>query len=461
MRFNSYEFALFFAFLLLIAPRIGSRARQMVLLAASYLFYATWNPPFVLLLLFSTVLDFVCGGQIARTTSQTLRRCWLAASIVGNLGVLAYFKYGNFFLDNIAFLAGANPEPFYLDVIIPLGISFYTFQSMSYTVDVWRGDTEPCERFLDFALYVTFFPQLIAGPILRVREFLPQLKRTEPVSEQEILGGVELFLLGLFKKVVVADNLALLADQVFSDPESFGAYAISLATWAFWMQIYCDFSGYSTMARGIAAILGFHLPRNFDFPQLRHNPILYRRSWHITMGNWFTDYVYKPLGGSKVGDLRFAINIMITWTLLGLWHGAAWNFVLWGAYNGLILAIYSVGMRRKRWALPAFRGKLFAGWILNVCLLQFSAMLFRAESASDAQLMAGKMLAWSSGAGVSQAWLPLLTGLACIHAFCFWFYKEDLLQRLNWLGRSAVVAGMIVLISTLAATGRPFLYFQF
>ena len=461
MRFNSYEFIVFFAIVLGLASLVRGRARHALLLGASYAFYASWNAPFTLLLIYSTLLDFICGKRIAGARTRAARLAWLWASLIGNLGVLFYFKYGNFFVDNVAFVSGIDPEPFYLDVVIPLGISFYTFQSMSYSLDMYRGDGEPCESFLDFALYVTFFPQLIAGPILRAAEFLPQLSRTEPVSEREVLAGIELFLLGLFKKVVVADNLAMLADQVFASPLEYSGAAVSLATTAFWLQIYCDFSGYSTMAQGLALLLGFHLPRNFDYPQLRHNPILYRRSWHITMGNWFTDYVYKPLGGSRVGDARFAFNIMVTWTLLGLWHGASWNFVLWGAYNGLILAVYSVVMRRKRFALPAFPGKLFLGWGINVFLLLFSAMLFRVSSAEQAWLMIRKIFTWGSGLDVPVEWAFLIAGLAGIHALCFWHYKEDLLQRLGWPGRIALVSGVVLSIAIFAATSRPFIYFQF
>jgi D-alanyl-lipoteichoic acid acyltransferase DltB (MBOAT superfamily) len=332
---------------------------------------------------------------------------------------------------------------------------------MSYTLDMYRGDTEPCDSFLDFALYVTFFPQLIAGPILRASEFMPQLRRTEPANEAEVLRGIELFLLGLFKKVVIADNIAILVDQVYAQPNFYNGGAVALAAAAFWIQIYCDFSGYSTMARGLASVLGFQLPRNFDYPQLQHNPLGYRRSWHMTMGNWFTDYVYKPLGGSRVGDGRFAFNIMVTWTLLGLWHGAAWNFVLWGAYNGVILAVYSIVMRRKNWALPEFAGKKFCGWLINVALLLFSCLLFRSQTASGAFAMAGQVLGWDSGASVAVDWLVAMLVLLGVHALSYWYYHEDLLQRFGWIGRTALVTGPAILIATLGATSRPFIYFQF
>lgn len=461
MRFNSYEFLLFFAAVLALASWCRGRTRHVLLLFASYAFYASWNAPFLVLLLFSTVLDFHSGRGVARATSPWRRRAWLAATLVGNLGPLAYFKYGNFFFENVAFVSGIDPAPFYLDLVIPLGISFYTFQSMSYTLDCWRGETQVCERFLDFALYVTFFPHLIAGPILRASEFLPQLRRREAVREDEMLRGIELFLLGLFKKVVIADNLALLVDRVFGHPGGYDGAAVLVSTWAFWAQIYCDFSGYSTMAQGLASMLGFTLPRNFDYPQLRHNPILYRRSWHITMGNWFTDYVYRPLGGSRVGDARFAFNIFVTWLLLGLWHGAAWNFVLWGAYNGVILAVYSVVMRRKRWSLPAFPGKLFLGWLINVGLLLLSSVFFRARSAADAGLMLKKILLWEPGRSVEAAWWGVMALLLAVHALSFWHYREDLLQRLRWPGRVLLVTATVVAVACFGAAGRPFIYFQF
>ena len=208
--------------------------------------------------MFSTLLDYVCGGRVAAAATKRVKRAYVATSLIGNLGVLVYFKYGDFFLENIAFIAGVDASPFYLDLIIPLGISFYTFQSMSYTIDMYRGDGEPCRDLLEFALYVTFFPQLIAGPILRAAEFLPQLRRTDPVREEEILRGVELLAVGMFKKVVLADNLAIVADQVFARPEIYDAPAMWLGAVAFWIQIYCDFSGYSTMARGVASFFGFH-----------------------------------------------------------------------------------------------------------------------------------------------------------------------------------------------------------
>jgi D-alanyl-lipoteichoic acid acyltransferase DltB (MBOAT superfamily) len=461
VRFNSYEFAVFFAVLLALLPFFRGRRRHGLLLGASYVFYGAWNVPFVSLLVFSTVLDFVCGARVARAATPGAKRAWLALSLAGNLGPLFYFKYGNFFLENVAFVAGVDAEPFYLDVVIPLGISFYTFQTLSYTLDMYRGKHAPCTDLLHFALYVTFFPQLVAGPILRASEFLPQLARTEPVRQDEILRGVELFLLGLFKKVVVADNMAILADRVFASPGDMSGAAVLAGTWAFWAQVYCDFSAYSTMAQGLGSMLGYSLPRNFDYPQLRHNPSLYRQTWHITLGNWVTDYVYRPLGGSRVGDARFAFNLMLTWALIGLWHGAAWNFVLWGLWNGVVLAIYAVGMRRKRWALPAFPGKLFCGWLIIVASNLLSSIFFRSQSAAEVGTLLGRLLTWAPGDGVAPEWWAVLALLLGVHALSFWHYREDLLQRLGWPGRIALIGAVVAAIALLGAGGRPFIYFQF
>jgi alginate O-acetyltransferase complex protein AlgI len=462
LRFNSFEFAVFMVALLALVPLFPrGRPRHALLLAASYVFYGSWNWWFLGLLWISTVLDWQCGLGIGRADALWKKRAWVWASIVGNLGILVYFKYGNFFLDNVAFVSGIDPEPFYLSVVIPLGISFYTFQTMTYTIDVYRGEIQPNRSLLEFALYVTFFPQLVAGPIVRAREFFPQLKRTDRVTDEEIITGVELFALGLFKKVVIADNLAIVADRVFADPTQYSGTAILVATAAFWIQIYCDFSGYSTMARGIALWFGYSLPQNFDYPQLRTNPIEYRRAWHMTMGQWFTDYVYKPLGGSRVGDFTLIRNIMITWTLTGLWHGASWHFVLWGFYNGVTLAVYVLVMKYKTWSLPAFPGKRFCGWICQVALLLPSAALFRVGDMQSFAALMGRIVTWAPGRTVAPEWALAIAALTAVHWLFFFKYREGVLTRMSWPARVSLVGSTAVAIACLAATGRPFIYFQF
>jgi alginate O-acetyltransferase complex protein AlgI len=462
MRFNSLEFAFFLPVVLAGWALLRGRARHLFLLLASYVFYASWNPPFVLLLWYSTYLDYVCAARIARATSVAARRALLGLSLVGNLGVLFYFKYGNFFVDNVAFVSGIDPEPFYLNVVIPLGISFYTFQTMSYTIDVYRGAAEPCDNFLDFALYVTFFPQLVAGPILRASQFLPQLKRTEPVREDEVIRGVELFLSGLFKKMVVADNFAILADRVFADPGAFSGPAVWMGAMAFALQIYCDFSGYSEMAQGLGHFFGFTLPRNFDYPMLRTNPLTQRLAWHRTMGSWFADYVFRPLGGWASGDLRFALNMMTMWTLIGLWHGAAWHFILWGFNSGLLLTVYMIVMRRKKWSLPEFAGKHFLGWLLNYVYWIAAIMFFRAQTLEDVRLLFTQLLTWAPGTGVESWWVLFLLVFGAGHLASFlWNYNGDLLLRLGWPARIACVTVTVLAIILFGASGRSFIYFQF
>ncbi len=461
MRFNSLEFALFFPLIFVLSLALEGRRRQLLLLFASWFFYGTWNAPFLLLLWFTTGFDYLMGARIARTERPAARKACLALSLAANLGILIYFKYGNFFLDNIAFVSGIDPSPFYLKLVIPLGISFYTFQSMSYVIDVYRREIAPCDDFLQYSLYVTFFPHLIAGPILRAREFLPQLKRVDPIRQEEILRGVELFLLGLFKKVVVADNVAVMVDRVFEAPERFGAPAIGLGAALFLVQVYCDFSGYSTMAQGLGSFFGIKLPRNFDYPLLRWNPLLYRRSWHVTMGNWFQDYVFRPLGGSRAGDARYAFNLIATWTLLGLWHGASWHFVLWGFMNGIILATYLVTLRRKTWSLPDLPGRRIGGWMINAFFWLPGSIFFRAQNLHDVRTMLARLYTGAPGLGIAWGWYAALAALVGVHLLSFLYYKEDLLERAAWPGRVALVSTMTLLIAALGAEGRTFIYFQF
>ena len=380
------------------------------------------------LLVFTTALDFFCGARVARAATPATKRGWLAFSLLGNLGPLFYFKYGNFFLENVAFVAGVDPEPFYLNVVIPLGISFYTFQSLSYTLDMYRDKHEPCTSFLDFALYVTFFPQLVAGPILRSSEFLPQLTRTDARDASP--------------RCCAASSCSCSAcsrrwwwpTTSRSSPTACSRARATTAARPCWPAP--GRSGRRSTAtsratrrwrRASRPCSAISLPRNFDYPQLRHNPSLYRRTWHMTLGNWITDYVYRPLGGSRVGDARFAFNLIFTWMLIGLWHGAAWNFVLWGLWNGVVLAIYSVGMRRKRWALPAFPGKLFCGWLLIVASNLFSSIFFRSPSAADAGGLLERLFTWAPGREIAPEWWGVLALLLGVHALSFWHYQEDVL----------------------------------
>ncbi|HTO52633.1 MAG TPA: MBOAT family O-acyltransferase [Myxococcota bacterium] len=462
MRFNSFEFAVFFAVLVALLPFFPrGKPRTALLLVASYVFYGSWNWGFLLLLWFTTLLDYGFGLAISATEVPWQRRLCLWISIFANLGFLFYFKYGNFFLDNVAFISGIDPEPYYLRIVIPLGISFYTFHTMTYTIDVYRRRVETCRSLLDFALYVAFFPQLLAGPILRAGHFIPQLKRTEPVRDDELLSGLELFCVGLFQKVVVADNMATLADKVFADPSQWSAAAIVLGTLAFWVQIYCDFAGYSTMARGLGRWLGFEIPRNFNYPILQTSPREYRAAWHMTLGQWFSDYVYKPLGGSRAGDLRLLRNIFITWTLTGLWHGASWHFVIWGVYNAVLLCGYVMWTRHVPWRLPDFRGKKILHWLGQTASMLPSIALFRVGDVAAFKSLMLRVFSWEAGKDAPLQWPLAIALLGIVHVVCYFHYKEDLLQKLRWPARIGLVSSAAALIALLAATSRPFIYFQF
>ena len=317
------------------------RVRLGLLLAASYLFYMSWSPKLVVLLLFSTGLDFTCGAQIAQATGPARRR-WLVLSLVGNLGVLAVFKYYGFFVDSMVdllHLAGIAAQERTLEIVLPLGISFYTFQTLSYTIDIYRGELRPTTSLLEFALFVAFFPQLVAGPIVRARDFLPQVTSRRPWNADDVHAGLERILLGVVKKGVIADNLGRFVDTVYADPSAYGPEGVWLAFLAFYGQIYGDFSGYSDIAVGSARLFGFRLPENFRQPWLAASPREFWRRWHITLSTWLRDYLYISLGGNRRGMRRLYVNLMITMVLGGLWHGAAWPYVVWGGFHGALLVV--------------------------------------------------------------------------------------------------------------------------
>jgi len=346
MFFNSWQFIVFFAvvyttYVLLRRPKW----QNLLLLVASYYFYAAWDWRFLGLILLSTVVDYFAGLRIVHAESYGAKRRWVTLSIATNLGILGFFKYFNFFADNLAALlasVGMNPDTLRLDIVLPVGISFYTFQTMSYTIDIYRDRLRPTRNFLDFALFVAFFPQLVAGPIERARALLPQIQRPRIITREALHSGAWLIYWGLWKKIVVADNLAFLVDPVFDGSAHATAAQAYLGVFAFAFQIYCDFSGYSDVARGIARVMGFELMRNFDLPYFAVNPSDFWRRWHISLSTWLRDYLYIPLGGNMGGTARMYRNLFLTMLLGGLWHGAAWNYVWWGIYHGLLLIAFRV-----------------------------------------------------------------------------------------------------------------------
>lgn len=342
MLFTSYAFIPFFLIVVLVSRALSNwTARKAFLLVASYLFYAAWNPPFVILLWISTLIDWHVAKRIDRSQSMRARRSLLLVTLLVNLGLLGYFKYFGFLVRSMTeLLAAVNVNVTFADpdIILPVGISFYTFQTLSYTLDVYRRKARPGRSFLDYALYVTFFPQLVAGPIVRATEFLPQCVASRKATSSQIGWGLSLFTIGLFAKVVIADALmAPVVESVYDVATPAGFLPAWTGTVAFAMQIFCDFFGYSTCAIGVALTLGFALPDNFRFPYGAVGFSDFWRRWHISLSTWLRDYLYIPLGGNRKGATRTYVNLAITMLLGGLWHGASWMFLIWGGASRVLL----------------------------------------------------------------------------------------------------------------------------
>jgi alginate O-acetyltransferase complex protein AlgI len=345
MRFNSFDFLVFFALVFTVYWRLPRRGQNLLLLGASYVFYGWVHPWFLWLLLGSTLLDY--GTALGMRRFPARRRLLLGASLAGNLGLLATFKYFDFFVENVAAALAAfdlHPPLPVLGVLLPVGISFYTFQTLSYTIDVYRGVLEPRRSLTDFALFVTLFPQLVAGPIERATNLLPQIEKERSLDFARLESGVCLAVWGFFKKLVIADNIVLYADRIFELRHPSGPVLLAGAA-AFALQIYADFSAYTDIARGTARLLGFELMENFRAPYLATSPSDFWRRWHISFSTWIRDYLYLPLGGSRGSRGRFVFAALTAMTLSGLWHGASWNFVLWGVYHGLLVVAYHLVFR--------------------------------------------------------------------------------------------------------------------
>ncbi|MEW6218050.1 MAG: MBOAT family O-acyltransferase [Thermodesulfobacteriota bacterium] len=472
MVFNSLVFLLFLVVVLAGYLLVGRswRLAKTFLLVANNVFYGAWSPPFVLLLWVSILVDWVAGRLIAGAPTQRRRRLGLVASLVANLGLLGYFKYGQFFLDNSALLLGSlgiSFQPPAVDIVLPVGISFYTFQSMSYTMDIYRGRSRPWHSFVDFAVYVTFFPQLVAGPIVRAHDFLPQLSARRRASGAESGRGLLLLVMGLVQKMVLADAwLAPVADRVYSQPQQAGSLDAWAGTLAFAGQIFFDFAGYSTCAMGVALLFGFHLPVNFRSPYAACGFSDFWRRWHISLSTFLRDYLYIPLGGSRQGTVRTGFNLMITMLLGGLWHGAAWHFVAWGGLHGFLLAgehgVRTWWSRRPR-VLPAWGHPLLVlGTGLLTCL---AWTLFRAPDLASAGELFCRLL-WPVAGGLVPAAEMALVGFLTIALLAgqWWLRHRDLIERLEGLPAPLLILLISFLLVALAlAPGedRAFIYFQF
>lgn len=393
MLFNSYEYLLFFPTVVLIYFLLPYNRRWILLLIASYYFYMSWNPTYILLILASTLIDYFAALRMSRHKTKNRRKKYLWLSLASNLGILFSFKYFNFFNDSVKGLAdfvGWNYPIEALAVLLPVGISFYTFQTLSYTIDVYNRKIKPERHLGIFALFVSFFPQLVAGPIERPANLIPQFRQRFDYIHTRVVSGLTLIMWGLFKKVVIADRLATIVNPIYNDIEAYTGLPLIMATVFFAFQIYCDFSGYSDIAIGSARVMGFDLMKNFDRPYFSKSIAEFWKRWHISLSTWFRDYVYIPLGGNRTVKWRWYYNLFITFTVSGLWHGAAWTFVIWGMLHGayLIISIVSQSHRDSiknflRFPTKGLLNKLWQASIVFI-LVGVGWVFFRANSLDDA-----------------------------------------------------------------------------
>ena len=474
MVFNSLTFILFFAVVLLLHNLpLAWRYKKFNLLVASYLFYAAWNPPFILLLWASTAVDWWVARQMHREIRNGRRKAWLVISLVVNLGCLAFFKYGEFLQQNwqaLMSLIGVQYTPPEWNILLPVGISFYTFHSMSYTLDIYWKRVQPIPKLFDFALFVAFFTQLVAGPILRTSDLVPQFERPRTATRDQLCWGLALMTLGLFQKVVLADGaFAPAADLVFGNGAPVGALDAWIGTLAFSGQIFCDFAGYSTTAVGAAMCLGFSIPNNFNSPYGAIGFSDFWRRWHISLSTWLRDYLYIPLGGNRGSEAKTYRNLMLTMLLGGLWHGANWTFVVWGGLHGLFLAV-------ERWLKQATAGwKVPTGFafklvltLLTFGLVNVTWVFFRATDLSSAMSILGSMVGMHGDAAAILPTVKILETLICISGlYCVHWYMRDrqfedvVAQAQRSYALPAVWACMVFAVVITQGAGDAFIYFQF
>ena len=474
MLFCSEQFLVFFTLVFaLYWATPWHRVRIWILLVASFYFYASWNQWLALIIGVSTTIDYFVAKGIQASDNPRRRKLLLSVTIIGNLSLLCYFKYANFFLHSVEealHAMGSTSSLPVLQVILPIGISFYTFEAINYGVDVYRRHV-PAERNLaHFMLFITFFPHLVAGPIVRARDFLPQINRRKHWDWARMQLGVQFFLMGLFKKLAVADRMALFADPVFAHPEQYRTTAVWLAVLAYSLQIYCDFSGYTDMALGTAHMLGFKLAQNFNMPYASANISEFWRRWHISLSSWLRDYLFIPLGGSRGTSWQTNRNLLITRTLGGLWHGASWTFVVWGVMHGVVLIAHRY-FRAFCQARPKIDGALLTppGTALRIALTFFTVSLawifFRATTFTTAMAMLGRMFTAQQGLGppMAKESLWVLTAVivaAHVIALNGLWKKWSVRMPAPMLGMSYALLLTITLVLAPDA-GKAFIYFQF
>jgi D-alanyl-lipoteichoic acid acyltransferase DltB (MBOAT superfamily) len=443
---------------------------------ASYFFYGYWDWRFTGLLAISTIADFLIGKKLFNTVNQNNRKWLLFLSMFINLGILAFFKYFGFFVesfDAIVSSFGLKLDYLHLNIILPVGISFYTFQTMSYTIDIYRKKLEPTNNFINFAVFVAFFPQLVAGPIERAKNLLPQIAAIPKPTKQQIQQGISLIVTGLFTKVMIGDTAGRFVDHIFANPEIYKSFELISALILFSIQIYADFSGYSSIARGVAKLLGIELMKNFEQPYLSSNITEFWRRWHISLSSWLKDYLYISLGGNRKGPNRTYINLMLTMLLGGLWHGASWNFVIWGGLHGVYLAVHKLMLGNKKPQVEyKFNGLLgltkHSFKVLSTFILVLITWLFfRARDFETTKIFISKIIHWESSEFAMRFFYITLTYLIVMLFLDIIMYKTKKHAYTLLIKNKAVEYGIlsatffVTLLYMFQSDPLPFVYFQF
>ncbi len=473
MVFNSLAFAIFLPIVLLGYYLLPFKGQNRFLLVASLFFYAWWDWRFLGLLGLTIVVDYYASHAIKRAATQRLKLRWLRISLISNLSVLGLFKYSNFFISSLEAVLtriGFHVHPITLQLALPIGISFYTFMSMAYVIDVYWGKFEPVDNFFDFALFVSYFPHLVAGPILRAHQLLPQLTKPRSISKEQIRDGIALILLGLIRKVLIADLIASYVDEAFRDVTAMTSMDLLLRMWLFTIQIYGDFAGYSDMARGISKLFGIELHLNFATPFLSQNITELWRRWHISLSSWLRDYVYIPLGGSRKGQWRTYFNNFITMIVSGLWHGANWTFVGFGAVNGIGLAIHKAWLKVTKRTVPKGYGTPKWGiWspfkiLMTINLYSFSLLLFRTPNFATFGAYVTRMFSFVPGLhqGASLFVVPFILLSFTLDVLQYTGFGQEVVGRMNLATRSLAFGILFALVLIAGSDNSlPFIYFQF
>lgn len=476
MLFNSFHFLIFFIIVTAVYFVIQHKTRWMWLLFASCYFYMAFVPIYILILAFTIIIDYYAGILIEKSTGSK-RKLFLICSLVANIGILCFFKYYNFLNENLTALLGIahlkNAVPA-LTILLPIGLSFHTFQAMSYTIEVYRGNQKTERNFGIYALYVMFYPQLVAGPIERPQNLLHQFREKYSFDLDRVVSGIKLMIWGLFKKIVIADRLGIYVNSVYNNYEQSSGIALLVATFLFSFQVYCDFSGYSDMAIGTARVMGFDLMTNFKRPNFAQSTAGFWKRWHISLSTWFKDYLYFPLGGNKVPAFRRYFNLMIVFLVSGLWHGASWTFVIWGAINGfyIIFGLITKNFRKQVWSLSGIPSlpklDIFFNVITTFSLITFSRIFFRSQTMEQALIVVKKIFSFKGSLASESSTMLGYSVFVIIFLIIAEFQMEyipgkfSLASHRLFIVRNFYYALLILLILLIGVyDGGQFIYFQF